>query len=350
MPLPRPAKIAIAIALISACAASLYLYNRDEGRASEQTTTDAYIATDSTFVAPKVAGNIMDVLVDDNETVRKGQLLAVIDDRDFVVAVVSAKADVENAQADVARLEASAVQQHSLIQQANAAILGDTASVDFAAANSKRYLNLAKDGSGTIQEQQQAQSTLQIANARHAQDTASRDAAQHQLAVLLAQKQQATATVAKAKAALQAAELNLSYTRIVAPIDGTVGQRTLRSGAYVHVGAPLLAVVPLQQAYVEANFRETQLQHVRPGQPVTIRIDMLSGAIIHGHVNSLAPASGIAFSPIAPDNATGNFTKVVQRLPVKITIDPNQPAADRLRVGMSVVPTVRIDSERTAPG
>ncbi|MFM0223796.1 HlyD family secretion protein [Paraburkholderia dipogonis] len=350
MPLPRPAKIAVAIALISASAASLYLYNHDEGRASEQTTTDAYIATDSTFVAPKVAGNILDVMVDDNETVRKGQLLAVIDDRDFVVAVASAKADVENAQADVARLEASAVQQHSLIRQANAAILGDAASVNFAAANSKRYLNLAKDGSGTIQEQQQAESTLQIANARHAQDTAARDAAQHQLDVLLAQEKQAIATVAKARAALQAAELNLSYTRIVAPIDGTVGQRTLRTGAYVHVGAPLLAVVPLQQAYVEANFRETQLQHVRPGQPVTIRIDMLSGAIIHGHIDSLAPASGIAFSPIAPDNATGNFTKVVQRLPVKITIDPNQPAADRLRVGMSVVPTVHIDSARTAPG
>ncbi|MFM0395852.1 HlyD family secretion protein [Paraburkholderia phytofirmans] len=350
MPLPRPAKIAVAIALISASAASLYLYNRDEGRASEQTTTDAYIATDSTFVAPKVAGNILEVMVDDNETVHKGQLLAVIDDRDFVVAVASAKADVENAEADVARLQASAVQQHSLIQQANAAILGDTASVNFAAANSKRYLNLAKDGSGTIQEQQQAESTLQIANARHAQDTASRDAAQHQLDVLLAQQKQATATVAKAKATLQAAELNLSYTRIVAPIDGMVGQRTLRTGAYVHVGTPLLAVVPLKQAYVEANFRETQLQHVRPGQPVTIRIDMLSGAIIHGHIDSLAPASGIAFSPIAPDNATGNFTKVVQRLPVKITIDPNQPAADRLRVGMSVVPTVHIDSARTAPG
>jgi len=142
--------------------------------------------------------------------------------------------------------------------------------------------------------------------------------------------------------------LNLSYTRIVAPIDGIVGQRTVRTGAYVHVGAPLLAVVPLQQAYVEANFRETQLRHVQPGQAVTIKIDMLSGTVIHGHVNSLAPASGIAFSPIAPDNATGNFTKVVQRLPVKISIDPGQPAASRLRVGMSVVPTVHIDSASAA--
>jgi membrane fusion protein (multidrug efflux system) len=348
MSLPRPAKIAMAIMLASAAAASLYLYNHDEGRSSEQTTTDAYVTTDSTFVAPKVAGNISSVLVEDNETVHKGQLLAVIDDRDFAVALASAKADVENAQADVARLEASAIQQHSLIQQANAAIVGDIAAVNFAAANSRRYLNLAKDGSGTIQEQQQAESALQIASARQSQDIAARDAAQHQLNVLLAQERQAAATVEKAKAALHAAELNLSYTRIVAPIDGIVGQRTVRTGAYVHVGAPLLAVVPLQQAYVEANFRETQLRHVQPGQAVTIKIDMLSGTVIHGHVNSLAPASGIAFSPIAPDNATGNFTKVVQRLPVKISIDPGQPAASRLRVGMSVVPTVHIDSASAA--
>jgi membrane fusion protein (multidrug efflux system) len=349
MSLPRPAKFAAAIALLSACAASLYLYYRDEGSASAQTTTDAYIATESTFVAPKVAGSIASVLIEDNEMVRKGQLLAVIDDRDFVVAVASAKADVDNAQSDVARLQASEVQQHSLIQQTSAAILGDIASVNFAAANSRRYANLAKDGSGTIQEQQQAESTLQIASARQAQDTAARNAAQHHLNVLVAQEKQAVATVAKAQAALQAAELNLSYTKITAPIDGVVGQRTLRTGAYVHVGAPLLAVVPLQQAYVEANYRETQLQHVRAGQAVTIRIDMLSGTIIRGHVNSLAPASGIAFSPIAPDNATGNFTKVVQRLPVKITIDPDQPAARRLRVGMSVVPTVHIDSAGSAP-
>ncbi|BCZ85421.1 secretion protein (plasmid) [Paraburkholderia terrae] len=349
MSLPRPAKVAIAIVLVSACAASLYLYDHDEGRSPEQTTTDAYIVTDSTFVAPKVAGNISDVLVEDNAIVQKGQLLAVIDDRDFAVALDSAKADVVNAQADVARLEASTIQQQSLIQQASAAIVGDVASVNFAAANSRRYLNLAKDGSGTIQEQQQAESALQIANARQSQDIAARDAAQHQLNVLLAQTKQAAASVAKAEAALHAAELNLSYTRIVAPIDGTVGQRTVRTGAYVHVGTPLLAVVPLQEAYVEANFRETQLQHVKPGQAVTIRIDMLSGTIIHGHVNSLAPASGIAFSPIAPDNATGNFTKVVQRLPVKITIDPDQPAASRLRVGISVVPTVHTDTARSAP-
>jgi membrane fusion protein (multidrug efflux system) len=344
MSLPRPAKIAILIVLAGGAAAGAYLSFHDEGSATKQTTTDAYVTTDSTFVAPKIAGNISQVLVDDNQYVKKGELLATIDNRDFVVAIASAKADVENAQADVQRLQASVVQQYSIIAQANAAIAADNASVTFARANFQRYANLSADGSGTVQEQQQADSQLRIALASRDQHAAAHDAAQHQTAVLLAQEKQAEASVDKAKAALDAAQLNLSYTKITAPIGGTIGQRTVRVGAYVHTGAPLLAVVPLQQAYVEANFRETQLARVRPGQAVTIKVDMLSGTTLRGHVNSVAPASGIAFSPIAPDNATGNFTKVVQRLPVKITIDPGQPSARQLRVGMSVVPTVDVAS------
>jgi membrane fusion protein (multidrug efflux system) len=344
MSLPRPAKIAIVIVLISGAAAGAYLSLRDEGSAAKQTTTDAYVTADSTFVAPKIAGNIAQVLVDDNQPVKKGDLLATIDDRDFVVAVASARADVENAQADVQRLQASIVQQTSIIAQATAAIAGDNASVTFAQSNSRRYANLSLDGSGTVQEQQQADSQLRIALAGRDQHIAARDAAHHQTAVLLAQEKQAEASVDKAQAALDAANLNLSYTKIMAPIDGLVGQRAVRVGAYVHVGSPLLAVVPLQQAYVEANFRETQIAKMRPGQAVTIKVDMFSGMTLRGHVNSVAPASGIAFSPIAPDNATGNFTKVVQRLPVKITIDADQPSARRLRVGMSVVPTVDVAS------
>ncbi|SDE02716.1 membrane fusion protein, multidrug efflux system [Cupriavidus sp. YR651] len=346
MSLPRPAKIAISVVTACLAAASTYLFLREEGHASTQTTTDAYVTTDSTFVAPKIAGHIAKVLVDDNEAVKAGQLLAVIDDRDFVVAVASATADVENARADVARLQASLVQQNSVIQQANAAIAADNAAITFAEADSRRYSNLAVDGSGTIQEQQHAQSQLQVAMARRLEHSAARDVAQHQIGVLRAQEKQAEASVSKVTANLEAAELNLSYTRITAPIDGTVGQRTVRTGAYVHVGTPLLALVPLDAVYVEANFRETQLERVRPGQGVTIKVDMLSGVVLHGRVNSVAPASGVALSPIAPDNATGNFTKVVQRLPVKITIDPGQSAARFLRVGMSVVPTVHVITAR----
>jgi membrane fusion protein (multidrug efflux system) len=344
MSLPLPVKRVVVIVLAAVAAGSLYLYARDAGRAAHQTTTDAYVTADSTLVAPKVAGSIAQVFVEENEHVVKGQLLATIDDRDFVVAVASAKADVDNAQADVQRLQASIAQQTSVIQQAVAAIAADSASVKFAEANDRRYSNLSADGSGTVQEQQQADSQLRIAIARRTQSSAGRDAVEHQVTVLLAEQKQAEARAAKAMAALDAARLNLSYTKIFAPIDGTVGQRTLRVGAYVHVGIPLLAVVPLQRAYIEANFLETQLERLRPGQAVTIKVDMLSGMTIRGHVNSVAPASGITFSPIAPDNATGNFTKVVQRLPVKITIDPGQPAAQSLRVGMSVVPTVDVES------
>ncbi|WP_149135986.1 HlyD family secretion protein [Cupriavidus campinensis] len=344
MMLPRPAKIAVWIVLCCALAATAYLYFHDEGRASSQTTTDAYVRADSTLVAPRIAGQISQVLVEDNQVVTRGQLLATIDDRDFVAAVASATAEVNNARADLARLKAARRQQDSVIQQGNAAIAADSAAITFADVDAKRYANLSLDGSGTVQERQQSQSQLQVAIARRMEHTAARDASQHQAGVLLAQQKQAEASLEKAIAALDAATLNLSYTRITAPIDGTVGHRTLRVGAYVHVGAPLLAVVPLKDAYIEANFRETQLRRVRAGQAVTITVDMLPGVELHGHVESVAPASGIAFSPVAPDNATGNFTKVVQRLPVKIRIDDSQAAAQSLRIGMSVVPTVHVRS------
>ncbi|GJG95068.1 HlyD family secretion protein [Cupriavidus pauculus] len=340
--LPRPAKIAVWAVLGCALAATAYLYFRDEGRGATQSTTDAYVRADSTFVAPRIAGQIAQVLVEDNQIVKQGQLLATIDDRDFVVAVASATADVNNARADLLRLKAAQQQQVSVIRQGDAAISADNASITFAEADARRYANLAVDGSGTVQERQQSQSQLQVAVARRTEHASARDAAQHQAGVLQAQQKQAEASLEKAMAALDAARLNLSYTRITAPIGGMVGHRTLRVGAYVNVGAPLLAVVPLKDAYIEANFRETQLRRVRAGQAVTIAVDMLPGIELRGHVESVAPASGIAFSPIAPDNATGNFTKVVQRVPVKIRIDSGQAAARDLRIGMSVVPTVHV--------
>jgi len=343
MTLPRPAKIAAWIVFGCALAGTAFLYFRDESGASSQSTTDAYVRADSTLVAPRIAGQIAQVLVEDNQVVKQGQLLAKIDDRDFAVAVASATADVSNARAEILRLKAAQQQQESVIRQGNAAILADAAAITFAEADARRYANLSLDGSGTVQERQQSQSQLQVAIARRAEHTAARDAAQHQVAVLQAQERQAEALLEKAIAALDAAKLNLSYTRILAPISGTVGNRTLRVGAYVHVGTPLLAVVPLSDLYIEANFRETQLGRLRPGQAVTISVDMLPGVDLKGHVESVAPASGIAFSPIAPDNATGNFTKVVQRVPVKIRIDSGQTKALNLRIGMSVIPTVHVD-------
>lgn len=344
MSLPKTAKITVAVLLAAVLAGSAYSYSYGEGHGARQSTDDAYVTADFTLVAPKVAGNVLEVLVEDHQAVKKGQLLARIDDRDYAVAVDMAKADLAQAEADLSRLRATVAQQGSAIERAGAAVAADEATLKFARANEARYRDLSSDGSATLQDRQQAESQAQAAAAQHKADSAALMGARQQTAILRAQVEQGEAQVARNKAALEAAELHLSYTRIVAPIDGVVGQRSVRVGAYAQVGAAMLAIVPLQSAYVEANFRETQLARMRVGQRVDIAVDMLPGTTLHGHVASLAPASSVSFSPIAPDNATGNFTKVVQRLPVKIVIDPGQDAARLLKVGMSVTPTVALES------
>jgi len=343
MSLPTTVKITVAVLLAAVLAGSAYLYSYGEGRGASQRTDDAYVTADFTLVAAKVAGNVAEVLVEDHQAVKKGQLLARIDERDYLVALDMAQADLAQAEADLARLRAIAAQQGSAIERAGATVAADAATLQFARANEARYRDLSSDGSATLQDRQQAESQALAAAARHKADSAAWLGARQQVAILRAQVEQGAAQVARSKAALEAAALRLSYTKIVAPIDGVVGQRSVRVGAYAQVGAAMLAIVPLQAAYVEANFRETQLARMRVGQRVDIAVDMLPGTTLHGHVASLAPASSVSFSPIAPDNATGNFTKVVQRLPVKIVIDPGQDAARQLRVGMSVTPTVMLE-------
>ena len=343
MSLPTPAKITVAVLLAAVLAGSAYSFSHGEGQGARQSTDDACVTADSTLVAPKVAGNVLDVLVEDHQLVKKGQLLARIDDRDYAVAVDMAKADLAQAEADLARLRATAVQQGSAIERAGAAVSADEATLKFARADEARYRDLSSDGSATLQDRQQAESQAQAAAARHKANSAALLGARQQVAILRAQVEQGEAQVARSQAALEAAQLHLSYTRIAAPIDGVIGQRSVRVGAYAQVGAAMLAIVPLQSAYVEANFRETQLARMRVGQRVDIAVDMLPRITLHGHMASLAPASSVSFSPIAPDNATGNFTKVVQRLPVKIVIDPGQDAARLLKVGMSVTPTVALE-------
>jgi membrane fusion protein (multidrug efflux system) len=340
--LPAKFKVVSVVVIALAIGGGFYIVNSHESDASAQSTDDAYVTADSTMVAPRVSGILTSVLVEDNQHVEKGQWLATIDDRDFQVAVDAAHARVAEAQASTAALRASLDQQVSLIAQANAAIGADEASIELARSNETRYKNLSADGSGTTQERQQAKAQLRIQMAMLLRDQAALSAARQQLAILKANVQKSIADTQAAEAALRGAQLQLSYTHIVAAVDGTVGERELRVGKFVNVGEPLLALVPLDQVYIEANFRETQLKRMAKGQAVSIRIDTLPGTILHGHVDSLAPATGLTFSPIAPDNATGNFTKVVQRLNVKITIDAGQQEASQLKVGMSVQPTVRM--------
>jgi membrane fusion protein (multidrug efflux system) len=337
-------KLPLLIAVVAAVLLAVFVALRgarmfDHGT---EVTDDAYVTADFTLVAPKVSGLISKVAVEDNQHVHAGDLLAKIDDRDFQVALQNAQSELQAAQARLENVQAREAKQHALIGQAAAAVHADDAALVFAGQNAKRYEALSQQGAGTQEQQQQTSFTQRQQAAIRERDSAAVLAAQKELGVLASEDSEARAAVGRAKAAVEQARLNLSYTTIVAPVDGVVGQRDVRVGAYVSPGTTLLAVVPLAQAYVVANFREVQLTHMKPGQRARVSVDAMPGVVLAGRVESIAPATGLTFAPIAPDNATGNFTKVVQRLPVKIVLDADQPGAAQLKVGMSVVPSVDV--------
>ena len=253
--------------LAVAIAGTLYL-NRPESSAATQSTDDAYVQPDFTTVAPQVSGTVTKVLVEDNQAVKAGDLLATIDDRDFVVAVDAAKARVASAQASIASLQAHLVLQETAIRQAQAAVAADDASLKLAKENQVRYRNLSADGSGTVQALQQAEAQLSIQLASREKNQAGVHAARQRMDILKADLENARAALEQAQSAQSAAELKLSYTRITAPVGGMVGQKSVRVGAFVNVGQPLLAIVPLDNVYITANFRETQLARVQAGQAV----------------------------------------------------------------------------------
>jgi len=317
---------------------------------SGQTTNDAFVSADFTVVAPRVTGQVSGLAVEDNQIVHKGQLLAQIDNRDYTAAVASSEANVTMARAAIDSVSASLVQQQSVINQATAALAAARATYAFARADFDRYADLARQGAGSVQNAQQARFRIDSAQADVSRNEASLKAAKQQIAVLQTEHERVVATLRQAQAMLDSAQLNLSWTRVEAPIDGMIGQRSVREGAYVTAGTPLLAVVPLQRAYVTANFQETQLTGVRPGQAADIRVDTWPGHVLHGTVDSFAPATGVTFAAIAPDNATGNFTKVVQRIPVKIVLLKGQPMLDALRVGMSVEATIHTQGSEASAG
>jgi membrane fusion protein (multidrug efflux system) len=306
----------------------------------EVSTDDAYVKADSTTIAPKISGYIATVLVRDNEMVKAGQVLARVDDRDFKVSLEKAKAQVEAAQAAIATKRAALAAQFSAIDAAKATLEADKADETFAEQNNDRYAQLAKSGYGSVQNAQLATSRIGIARAAVARDTAALASTVRQLDVIKAELAQAQAALDGAQAVQDQAALNLSYTALVAPVDGVVGNRSLRVGQYVQAGTQLMAVVPTEAAYIVANYKETQLANVQAGQQVTIEVDTYPGQVFRGRVDSLSPASGQEFALLPPDNATGNFTKVVQRIPVKIVFDAEGSLPVVLRPGMSVYPTI----------
>ncbi len=302
-------------------------------------TDDAYVKADYTTVAPKVSGYVAEVLVRDNERVKTGQVLAQIDDRDFRTAVSQARADVAAADAAVQNIAAQIDLQQAEIAQAVAGAAATHASLAFAEADASRYHDLAGAGFGTVQRAQQTQAAREQMASQLQRDQASVLATQRKVAVLVTAKAEAAARAEHARAVQQQAELNLGYTTITAAMDGTVGARTLRVGQYVAAGTQLMAVVPVDAAYLVANFKETQLVGVHPGQPVKVAVDGQPGLTFAGHVDSISPASGLEFALLPPDNATGNFTKIVQRIPVKIVFD-GASQVGLLRSGMSVEPVI----------
>jgi membrane fusion protein (multidrug efflux system) len=304
------------------------------------TTDDAYVDAHSALIAPKVSGYISEVPVDDNQRVTAGDVIACIDPRDYQTALDQARASVAAAQSTIDTLNEQIQQQQLAVQQAQQTVASDQAALVFSQQEHQRYTALAQTGYGTVQKAQQTQADIREKQAALERDTTGIASAKKQISVLKAQLAQARATLAQQQANEHQAELNLDYTTITAPFDGTAGARTVQVGQYVQPGTQLMAVVPMNAVYITANYMETQLTEVRPGQPVTINVDTFPGSVVHGRVASLSPASGQQFALLPPDNATGNFTKIVQRIPVKIELDRHDPLVGQLRPGMSVEPTI----------
>jgi membrane fusion protein (multidrug efflux system) len=303
-------------------------------------TDDAYVAADTAMIAPKIGGYVATVLVNDNQAVKVGELLAAIDDRDYQSAFDAAKADVQAAKAAIVSDQAQLSLQQAKIAAAQAMVVADRARVSFAVLNKRRYARASATGAGTEQSSSQADTDLATAQAALDVDLAGLLGAQRQVDVLNAEVQQAEASMAQAKAKATQAALDLSHTQIVAPFNGVVGNKTVAAGDYLQPGTQIMAIVPLRQVYVLANYKETQITNIWPGQKVRITVDGFPDLKVTGVVDSLSPSSGQEFALLPPDNATGNFTKIVQRLPVKIDINMTPELVGKLRPGMSVEPDI----------
>jgi membrane fusion protein, multidrug efflux system len=343
---PRPGRsgkrllLAAAGAVLVGAAVWLGAYWWTKGRFIES-TDDAYVGADVTTLSSKVAGFIETVAVVDNQNVKAGDLLVKLDARDYSAQLAHAQASVAAQNAALANLDANRRLQQAMIEQAEAEIAATAAELSRATYDVDRYRTLSNSRIASLQRFQQADADHEKALAADRKARAALDAARRRLDVIDTQKQQTQAALDQAMADRDLAMLNLGYTEIRAPIDGVVGNRTARAGAYATVGAQLLAIVPAHGLWVDANFKESQLAAMREGQQAEVVADVLPGVSFRGRVASLAPATGAQFSVIPPENATGNFTKIVQRVPVRIRLEDDASEIGKLRPGLSVV--VRVD-------
>ncbi|MDA9492786.1 HlyD family secretion protein [Bradyrhizobium sp. CCBAU 11361] len=310
------------------------------GNAVVQTTNDAYVRAELTRLASRVSGEVLTVGVTDFQRVKAGDLLIQIDPADYAAQVAQSEAAVAAAQAALDNLANQVELQYATIAQAQAARLSAEALEVEARQEQERQQSLSQTESGTRQRFEQAVANYAKAQADVRASRAVIAAQQHQLEVLQGTRKQRAADLEATKASLASAKLKLGYTKISAPFDGVVGERQVQPGDYVNIGTNLINVVPLPKVYVIANYKETQLTHVATGQPVEITVDSFPREKLRGKVERIAPATGAQVALLPPDNATGNFTKVVQRIPVRIQLDDNQPLLARLVPGMSVVTSI----------
>ena len=314
-------------------------------------TDNAFIHSDITAVSPKVGGYVSDVLVDDNALVNAGDILLRIEDSSFRAQVARARAELAEKQAAIANLDQRRTLQAAIIREAEAAVRSAEAISDRSGKELKRAGALVDRGWASERRHDDAVAEERGAEAEVARAMARLAAERQQLLVINSERAEVEAEIERSDAELTLANINLRYTVVHAPTSGVVGNLRVEQGEYVRPGARLAAVVPLQNVWIIANYKETQLTYMAPGQPVAVEFDAFPDVIVTGRVDSMAPASGAQFSLLPPDNATGNYTKVVQRIPVKIVLEQGHPLEGRLRPGMSVVTRVdtRSDAERRRP-
>jgi membrane fusion protein (multidrug efflux system) len=322
-------------------------WTRWEGGAGWQSTTDAYLQADLTPISAKVAGYVRDLPIQDYERVHKGQVIAQLVDDDYRAAVVQAEANIASATAQQHTLEAQRELQFANIDAAHATVAQTTALREQNDRDIDRQQRLLSTGSSSAEAHEKLATVRAQLQAQLAQNHAQLRAAAGQLAVLDAQLAQSRAAIQAARAALGVSMLNLQYTTIVATQDGILGLRQVKPGQLVGVGSQITTLTPLPHVWVIANYKETQLTHMAVGQRAEISVDTFPGHTLRGHVLAFAPGSGAEFALLPADNATGNFTKVVQRIPVKILIDDADGLNERLVPGMSV--EARVYARETPP-
>jgi membrane fusion protein (multidrug efflux system) len=322
-------------------------YHYQVGQYHEE-TDDAYLQSEAVTIAPKLSGYVEEVLVKDNQLVKAGQPLVRIDPRDYWAQAEQYQAQIEIAKANADAVRAQIGEQESAIQQARVQLAAAKTSAAFAAAEERRYAPLVEMGAETAEQlanrRKQAEQSAQQVRANQA----ALANAEKRIVSLRAQVRQAEAQAGSVEAQLKTAKTNLTSTTLNATVDGRIGDQTVRVGQFVQQGTRLMSLVPSNSLYIVANFKETQIGRMRVGQPVDIKVDALPGLKLEGHVESIAPGTGAQFSLLPPQNATGNFTKIVQRVPVRIALDPGPETRKVLVPGLSVKVDVETSGAKDA--